>query len=252
MEQNANVGAPVAPALSNKQKSGKGLKVVTAIACVVAICGVGFGVYGIMQSLQKDSQISNLKVQVENKDGTVTELKTDKIEINNNASTITVTDDAAIADNLYLIGSDEYTKRRYYLATANLDTNKDSREIEAYLIDMTKLGSKDGVKKYDLKTVLDKIANDKVASLPETLAAGTVNARPKSSCKSFKVTVFDPTESSDSYWKLEADWNSLLPLPVHMDCIINDGTVISQSLGADLYSLNPQTGETAKVSDNWR
>ncbi len=69
MEQNVDASAPVtpvAPVVENKQKSGNGLKIATAIACVVAVCGIGFGVYGIMQSSQKDSQISNLKNQINN------------------------------------------------------------------------------------------------------------------------------------------------------------------------------------------
>lgn len=65
MEQNANTGAPMTPVVDNKQKSGNGLKIATAIACIAAICGIGFGVYGIMQVSEKDSQISNLKAQVE-------------------------------------------------------------------------------------------------------------------------------------------------------------------------------------------
>ena len=101
-------------------------------------------------------------------------------------NTITITDDAIVAGNLHLIG-DVYTKRRYYLGITDLDPSKDSREVETYLIDTTKLGSKDGVAKYNIKTILDKIADEKVASLPDTLAAGTVNARPKSSCQSFIV-----------------------------------------------------------------
>lgn len=50
MEQNTDTGVPITPAVDNKQKSGKGLIIATAIACVVAVCGVGFGVYGMMQS----------------------------------------------------------------------------------------------------------------------------------------------------------------------------------------------------------
>lgn len=65
MEQNTDTGAPVTPMVENKQKGGNGLKIATAIACVVAVCGVGFGVYGMMQSLQKDKQVSDLKVQIE-------------------------------------------------------------------------------------------------------------------------------------------------------------------------------------------
>lgn len=64
MEQNANTGVPVAPMVENKQKGGNGLKIATAIACVVAACGIGFGVYGMMQSMQKDSQISALNSEI--------------------------------------------------------------------------------------------------------------------------------------------------------------------------------------------
>ena len=63
MEQNVDIGAPVTP-VENKQKGGNGLKITTVIACVVAVCGIGFGVYGMMQSSEKDSQISNLKSQI--------------------------------------------------------------------------------------------------------------------------------------------------------------------------------------------
>ena len=62
MEQNVDASAPVTPVVENKQKGGNGLKIATAIACVVAVCGIGFGVYGMMQSSQKDDQISDLKV----------------------------------------------------------------------------------------------------------------------------------------------------------------------------------------------
>ena len=248
MEQNVDTGAPMTPIVDSKQNSGNGLKVATAIACVVAVCGVGFGVYGMIQSSQKDSQISDLKVQVENKDGTITELETDKIEMNNDTNKITITDDVIVADNLHLIGN-IYTKRRYYLGITDLEPDKDSREVETYLIDTTKLGSKDGVSKYDIKTVLDKIADEKVASLPDTLAAGTVNATPKSSCQSFKVTVGDVTENPKNMdWTIATDWSDLLPMTVYMGCVIDNGYL---SLGADLYSLNPQTGETMKLMENW-
>lgn len=64
MEQNADAGTPAAPVVNDKQKSGNGLKIATAIACVVAVCGIGFGIYGMVQSAQKDNQISNLNSQI--------------------------------------------------------------------------------------------------------------------------------------------------------------------------------------------
>ena len=96
MEQNIDTGASMVPTADNKQKGGNGLKIATAIACVVAVCGVGFGVYGMMQSSQKDSQISNLKVQIKEEDGTVTTIETPEIETTtNNGTTVTITDSVA-------------------------------------------------------------------------------------------------------------------------------------------------------------
>lgn len=84
MEQNVDTGAPIAPvAENNKQNGGDGLKIATAIACIVAVCGIGFGVYGMMQSSQKENQISDLKVQIENLNGKIISLET---ETSNNES----------------------------------------------------------------------------------------------------------------------------------------------------------------------
>ena len=58
-------------------KTNKGWKLATIITSVVALCGIGFGVY---EMIQKDKTTSDLKVQIENKDGSVTELDTDKIK----------------------------------------------------------------------------------------------------------------------------------------------------------------------------
>lgn len=51
---------------SDKSSNGKGWKIATIIVSIIAICGIGFGVYGIMQSLQKNNQISDLESQIEN------------------------------------------------------------------------------------------------------------------------------------------------------------------------------------------
>ena len=96
MEENIDASTPIVPAVDNKQKSGNGLKIAVAIACVVAICGVGFGVYGMMQSAQKDSQISDLKVQIKEADGTITTIETPEIETTtDNGTTVIIADDIA-------------------------------------------------------------------------------------------------------------------------------------------------------------
>ena len=103
MEQNANTGVPMTPAVDNKQKSGNGLKIATAIACIVAVCGIGFGVYGMVQSAQKDGQISDLKVQIKETDGTVTTIEAPEIETTTNGgTTVTITDTAKVSGGPYI------------------------------------------------------------------------------------------------------------------------------------------------------
>lgn len=63
--------APIITTPSNLQQA-KGLKIGIIITSVLAVCGIGVGVYGSIQSSQKDKQISNLKVQIKENDGTVT------------------------------------------------------------------------------------------------------------------------------------------------------------------------------------
>lgn len=97
MEQNTDAGMSTAPtAVENKRKSGNGLKIATAIACIVAICGICFGVYGIMEVNNSFSEISDLKVQIEDKDGKITTLETDKIKISDDSRTITISDSNGI------------------------------------------------------------------------------------------------------------------------------------------------------------
>ena len=66
MEQNTDAGAPVMPISDNKQKSENGLKIVTVIACIVAVCGIGFGVYSFIENSNKSQEISRLKIEMDN------------------------------------------------------------------------------------------------------------------------------------------------------------------------------------------
>ena len=63
----------VMPAVENSQQNHKkGWQIATAVVSILAISGIGFGVYGMMQSSQKDHQIAELKVQAENNQETET------------------------------------------------------------------------------------------------------------------------------------------------------------------------------------
>ena len=56
---------------SNNQKS-KNNQIAMIITSIVAICGIGFGINGIIQNSQKDSQITDLKVQLEESNNKIT------------------------------------------------------------------------------------------------------------------------------------------------------------------------------------
>ncbi len=75
-----------------QQKSGKGLKIATALMAIIALCGIGFGVFGMMQSQKKDDKASDLKVQIKNADGTTTTLETPEITTADGTTTVTITD----------------------------------------------------------------------------------------------------------------------------------------------------------------
>lgn len=99
MEQNTDTSAPVTPIVENKQKSGNGLKIATVIACIVAICGIGFGVYGMMQSSQKDNQIAGLNSEI-------TQLKQSIEELENTIEDTEINDDSSKNDKTNMIIGD--------------------------------------------------------------------------------------------------------------------------------------------------
>ncbi len=65
-DMNTQVQTPVAPVINNnKQSNGVGLKIAIVMISIVAVCGIGLGAYGIVQSAQKDEIIKELQSQVD-------------------------------------------------------------------------------------------------------------------------------------------------------------------------------------------
>ena len=83
---------------SGKQKDGKEWKITTIIASIVAVCGIGFGVYGVMQISQKDNQISTLNSEITTLKQSVEELEKTITGINTN-NTAPETNDSGIVIN---------------------------------------------------------------------------------------------------------------------------------------------------------
>ena len=103
MGQNIDTGTLMTSATGNKQKSSNRLIITAVVACILAVCGIGFGIYGMMQSSQKDNQISDLKVQVKDSNGNITTLEAEKIETTDeNGTTVAIVDSPQLsAEELY-------------------------------------------------------------------------------------------------------------------------------------------------------
>ena len=87
-------------------KQGHGLVVIAIISLLIGVGGLGFGIYTVANPPKAEK--SNLKVKVENTDGSTTELETDKIkEVSDDGSTITITETPSTPQKyIYLDGYD--------------------------------------------------------------------------------------------------------------------------------------------------
>ncbi len=132
MEQNTATAMPVMD--SGKQSDGKGWKIATAIASVVAVCGIGFGVYSMMQGSQKDNQISNLKAQLEN----------------NNLSTI-----AAKTQDDEITTKDENSEDYYYFGQLGVKIRKEDRSefVISYEYSSNFVQNRDNFAIYDANSI---------------------------------------------------------------------------------------------------
>lgn len=78
MEQNTTATMPVMD--SDKQNGAKGWKIATVVASVVAICGIGFGIYGMM-NVHNNSQPSEMNKESRATSDEPTNQNLDKYEI---------------------------------------------------------------------------------------------------------------------------------------------------------------------------
>ena len=107
------------PSKAKKSKANKPL-IATAIVCaVLAVAGIGFGVYGMLQTNSKSSEISELKVQISDKDKIISEFESDGLAIVGEDSQITITD-SATTSNPIISSTDQtsfmptYESPKYY------------------------------------------------------------------------------------------------------------------------------------------
>ena len=223
MEQNTNTGVPMTPTVDNKQKSVNGLKIATAIACIVAVCGIGFGVYGMMQSSQKDSQISDLKVQIKEDDDTITTIETPEIETTtNNGTTITITDTAKVGGGPYIENGYFYVPKwgvKYKLSNDlteygfSVMEDSEDRTFGEYLIGMSAVRKSDKITNPQARyfddilscsmIIISKITREKWDSLQPYGGAAAVVEKDDGVYVLFDYGKSSCTESKESDYAIE-------------------------------------------------
>lgn len=96
MEDNNENLSQISPALQTSEKQGaeqkNASKITIIILAILALAGIGFGVYELFQTNSLKQQIANFKVEIKKDDGSTTTIETDKIEVREDNKTITITD----------------------------------------------------------------------------------------------------------------------------------------------------------------
>ena len=223
MEQNTNTGVPIMPVIDNKQKNGNGLKIATAIACVVAVCGIGFGVYGMIQSSNRDNQISDLKVQIKEGDGTITTIETPEIETNtNDGITVTITDTVKAGSGPYIENGYFYVPKwgvKYKLSNDlteygfSVMEGSEDRTFGEYLIGMSAVRKSDKITNPQARyfddilscsmIIISKITEEKWDSLQPYGGAAAVVEKDDGVYVLFDYGKSDCTESKESDYAIE-------------------------------------------------
>ena len=136
-----NNPAPIAAA---PVKSGKGAVIGMVICSILALAGVGFGVYGMMNK----PATQDLKIQVKDTDGEITTIDASKIEKTDGGKTITIADGATTnkAEIIKLAGNVvmPYLKARNGYLNSIFDEGGLSDGIKFAIVTENGLGIKDG------------------------------------------------------------------------------------------------------------
>lgn len=226
MDNSANVEC------KHKQKNSK-LVIWFGVAIAILAC---IGSFFLGHSLAKNENGSSKDSK--DKD----ELKEEnKVEVNENVNNEEGTENSLepIKGPIYLLEGLNY-ERRYYLAFDDaklLDENNDRidfRTKKVYLMDLNSYGTSDFMQEIDFSSLIEDVYEEKINSLPDVLAAGTVNATKKSECNEFHIRYVESKE--DMY-----DGSNEIPFGIYYACIHDYEGVKNAaelSLGTEYYKLD--------------
>ena len=133
MEQTMNQDAAAGMMTGGMQKKNTGLIAGMVVCTVLAASGIAFGIYGMMQSSQKDNQISELKIEINDKTTKMEEFETIISKLNDEieeAATSVETTTTTISDTTEQVtnNNNSDSKTAIILLGAILDKN-DNRTV---------------------------------------------------------------------------------------------------------------------------
>lgn len=145
-----------------------------------------------------------------------------------------------------------FDKRRYYLAfdsteMMEVDTlSGDFKTKKVYLVDMNLSETNEFIKEIDFSKLIEDIYKEKINSLPDVLAAGTVNETKKSEINIYKMQY---VENDAKYYM----YNGKNEIPFGISYVgVHDyegrSNVAELSLGTEYYVLDVLTMTVRKVS----
>ena len=253
MEQDATATMPVMG--SGKQNNGKGWKIATAIASVVAVCGVGFGVFGIIQNSSSNTEIEGLKNQIAEQE------KRAEIEQNiskqDDLSEKTTVDDTSNEQtpsaptgnySLFINKFKNAEQQRYELVYVSSGMRTAFNDISSeddsyYILDTQKLGSVDDLRQFDLVSVMKPLTDQKIQNgMPEVAKYNVYSNDDKmylSQCESFSVEYMNGHDYLAQ--SIGFDLNTDIPIAVNYSCHFNNGTT-QRLYHRAIYSLNAESG----------
>lgn len=182
-----------APRGESSQKSGvKNPLPIIIVLAILAILGIGASIYAFVQNSVKNSEIADLKAQLESSAN-----RPDGDTDSSGAGS----DLTGPAQDVFLL-SDALERHPYHLAIKPGDSNAQSgwpsNEDKFYILNTNKLGTNNALKPFDLAGILQPIIDNTIkTSLPDssTNAIGSITMR--SQCNSFDIFYTDPI-SDDS------------------------------------------------------
>ncbi|MGN1013246.1 MAG: hypothetical protein ACI4ON_05435 [Clostridia bacterium] len=161
-------------------------------------------------------------------------------------------DELNVVEGQYYLLEGRQFKRRYYLAFDKAEMREkdnrfiDFREIKVYLVDMNLSKTNNFIKEIDFSKIIENVYNEKINSLPDILAEGSVNETKKTDINKY---IIQYVEINSGYYMFDGEKE--IPFGISYTGIHDyegRSNVAELSLGTEYYVLDVSTMTVRKVS----